>query len=236
MPHVFDPRHNNLAVSLTYLRPGQLPGQRDLSLQVTNGEGQVWLDPAVTPTIGAITQGRLVIASEHFPRFAPLTLRLTGADLRFHVRRGLLLNFELVADQATPLRLHCTGLWTAAYRYRLRRPPDKDKVIVTRINSVDNDRETSLEIDVLKGSLDPSPGFEQDTNGIVNYGKLDLRRANDGELKVQMHGARMEWDFANGVLSALRVFDSRGAIANLWVLDMSGAGIAVTAALMDTLG
>lgn len=235
MPQVFDPRYNNLAVGLTYLQRGQHAGRRDLTLQITNGEGQVWLDPTETPTIGRITQGGLVIASENFPRFAPLTLTLTGADLRFHVRRGLLLNVELVAGQATPLRLHCTGLWTAAYRYRLHAPQGQNKVIVTRINSVDGDRETSLDIHVRKGSIVPSPDYEQASNGAVSYGILALRRAGTGELTLQMHGARMEWDFANGRLTGMRVFDSRGAIAHLSLLDLSGANIAVTAELSDTL-
>ena len=55
------------------------------------------------------------------------------------------------------------------------------------------------------------------------------------QLTLQMHGARMEWDFANGVMTGLRVFDSQGAVANLRLLDLSGAGVTVTAALMDTL-
>lgn len=234
MSQVFDPRYNNLIINLTHLRFGNLPGSRDLTLRVTNGEGQTWLDPAVIPTIGTITQGKLVIASESFPRFAPLTMTLTGADLRFLVRRGRLLNFELIAQRETLLRLHCTGLWTAAYRYRLTWPAE-NKVIVTRIDGVDNDRETSLEINVLKGSVETSPGFEQGSNKVVAYGKLELRRDVDGELKLQMHGARMEWDFANGVMTGLRVFDSRGAVANLRILDLSGAGVSITAALMDTL-
>jgi hypothetical protein len=235
MPHVFDPRFNNLVLRLRHQTPGQTLVDRELTLRITDGEGQVWLDPAETPTIGTITQGRLVIASEDFPRFAPLSLTLTGADLRFHVRRGLLLNFEMVAHQATALRLHCTGLWTAAYRYRLRRPTGQNRVTVTCINGVDGDRETSLDLHVLKGTLEASPGLEQDTSGVVSYGKLDLRRAGDGELRMQMHGARTEWDFANGLLTGLRVFDSQGAIAAFWMLDLSEAGVAVSAGLMDTV-
>ena len=233
MSQVFDPRYNNLILNLTYLRFGNLPGSQDLTLRVTNGEGQTWLDPAVIPTIGTIAQGTLVIASEDFPRFAPLTMTLTGADLRFLVRRERLLNFGLIARRETLLRLHCTGLWTAAYRYRLTWPLE-NRVIVTRINGVDDDRETSLEINVLKGSVEASPDFEETTD-VVTYGKLELRRGDDGELKLQMHGARMEWDFANGVMTGLRVFDSQGAIANLSILDMSGAGVSITVALMDTL-
>ena len=231
---VFDPRYNNIVLNLTYLRFGNLPGSQDLTLKVTNGEGQTWLDPAVIPTIGTITEGTLVIASESFPRFAPLTLTLTGADLRFLVRRERLLNMQLIARRETLLRLHCTGIWTAAYRYRLTQPQES-RVIVTRINGVDDDRETSLEIDVLKGSVEGSVDLELGPSKQVIYGKLDLRRDDDGELVLRMHGARMEWDFAGGVMTGLRVFDSQGAIANLRILDMSGAGVSVTAALMDTL-
>jgi hypothetical protein len=234
MAQTFDPRYNDLIVNLTYLRFGNLHGSRDLTLSIANGEGQVWLDPAVIPEIGTITQGRLVIASESFPRFAPLTMTLTGADLRFLVRRERLLNFALVADGETLLRLHCTGMWGAAYRYRLARPL-ANRVVVTRIDGMDDDRETSLAINVLEGSVETSPGYEEDLGGGAIYGKLDLRRDQAGELKLQMHGARMEWDFANGVMAGLRVFDSQGAIANLRLLDLSGAGVTVTAALMDTL-
>ena len=44
-----------------------------------SGEGEIWMNGAQPPTLGTIISGTLLMASESFPRFAPLTLTLTGA-------------------------------------------------------------------------------------------------------------------------------------------------------------
>jgi hypothetical protein len=237
---VFDPRYNNLIVTLTYLVYGNLPSSRTLTFKIRNGEGEVWLDPSVTPTLGTITKGTLVLASESFPRFAPMTLTLTGADLSFLVRQSQVLNFSLIDGGETMLRLVCTNFWTAAYRYRLTWPSTPfqfPSVILTRINGADSDRETSLQINVIKGSIGGLPGGfrKQTSSDVVSNNQVQLLRAVDGELKLQLHGARMEWVFNNSTLTGLRVFDSKGPIAKLKVPDVSASGVSVSAAFMDTL-
>jgi hypothetical protein len=237
---VFDPRYNNLIITLTHLLPGNLPSSHTLTLTIRNGEGEAWLDPAVTPTSGMITRGKLVLASESFPRFAPLTLTLTGADLSFLVRQSQVLNFSLVDGAQTMLRLLCSGLWTAAHSYRLTwpAPPYQNPyLILTRINAADGNRETPLIINVLKGSIAGLPGgFRKvGTTDVVSNDRVQVLRANDGELTLQLHGARMEWDFANGVMVRLRVFESRGPIANLMLPDLSGAGVSVSVAFAGML-
>ncbi len=231
---VFDPRYNSLLLGLTYRGAAGLPSSRDMTLRVSNGEGQVWLDPAVTPTIGTITDGTLVIASESFPRFAPLTLSLTGVDLSFLVRHRQLLSLALCDSREAMLRLHCTGLWTAAYAYSLA-VPDPDILRITRRNGADSDRTTALRIELLQGSIVGRPGkFRREATGTVIDDRVTLKR-DDGTLKLRFHGARMECRFAGGRLSALRIFDSQGPIAMLGLVNLAGAGVAVSAALMDSL-
>jgi hypothetical protein len=243
---VFDPRYNNLVISVNYRRAGsRLPGSRDLTLKVAEGEGECWLDSPVMPVAGPITAGHLVMASESFPRYAPLTLTLTGADLAFQVRRAQVLNLALTDGRETIAQFFCNGFWTAPYRYQLRWLGPKKRVIFSRLNWADMDgvtkqpRETKLEISVLdgKGEIVGALGdFGKDPQtGLVVFNKVLLRRAADGELKVQLHGARIEWDFRNGVVVGLRVFDSQGAIANLRMLDRSGARVGMNMAFMDTL-
>ncbi len=246
MPQVFDPRFNNIALTFAYLLPGGLPSSRTLTLRVREGEGETWLDPAVTPTLGNITQGTLTIASETFPRYAPLTMTLTGADLCFQVRQGPIINFSLVDGDETMLRLYCTSPWSAALSYQLTWPTDNSgqlKLILTRINALDIDdvtgqpRQTSLELYRLSGSIVGLPGgFRKvGSTDVVSNDKVTLMRDSNGELKLQASGMRMEWDFAGGLLNALRVFDSRGKIASLRLPALAGQGSGVSAAFLDSL-
>ncbi|MBI4604966.1 MAG: hypothetical protein HY721_23640 [Planctomycetes bacterium] len=239
---------DKLLIGFTALRPGQLPASHDVTLSVAPGEGQALLDPNEPPTLGTITRGRLVIASESFPRFAPLTFTLTGADLCFTVRRRRLLSFAVRDRDEDFLRLHCSSLWKAAYLHRLFLP-FKKRVVVTRVNLAaggcgaasldfgppDVECRSALQIDVLQGEIGVSPDFAKGLKGLVQDGKVELRRDAQGELKLQMHGARMEWELARGVLVGLRVHDSRGTVANLSVLDHSGAGVGTTVSVLDTL-
>jgi hypothetical protein len=229
MSLVYRHRPDNLALQLTDVLRGQPPGNPEVALRVTSGGDRVRRDVFVTPTFGPARPGRLVIA-----RDTPLAVTLTGTDLRFHVRRELLLTLELRAGPAAALRLHCAGLRAAAYSYRLRWP-GQQKVALTRLNP-ETDGQTSLDISVRKGMLVPSPGLLRDTDGLVIYGNLSLHPATDGELTLEMSGARMEWDFVHGVLSAVRVFDRGGKIASLWVLDVTSSVVAQTATLVETPG
>jgi hypothetical protein len=245
MPQEFDPRYNNLALTLTYPAYGNLAGSRTLTMSVRNGEGQVWLDTGVTPTIGTITQGMLTLASETFPRFAPLTLTLTGADLCFLVRNGQLVHFALVDGAETLLRLYCTSLWTAAYSYQLdwpTVPSPQDRLVLTRLNGADIDgltkqpRASAMELYRLKGTIQGQPGASRrfPNSDVVRSDKVVLARASDGELVLQLHGGRMEWDFAGGVLTALRAFGSSGPVANTRVLGID-AGASISVAFLDTV-
>ena len=96
---------DKLLLGLTALRPGQIPVSRDVTLTITPGEGRARLEPDQPPTLGTISQGRLVLESESFPRFAPLTLTLTGADLGFRVRERKLINFGFKDAEHHFLRL-----------------------------------------------------------------------------------------------------------------------------------
>jgi hypothetical protein len=243
---VFDPRYNNLMISVNYRRAGSgLPGSRDLTLKVTEGEGECWLDAPAMPVLGPVTEGRLVMASESFPRYAPLTLSLTGADLVFLVRDRQVLNLALTDGREMIAQFFCNGLWTAPYRYQLRWLASAKRVVLSRLNWAElngvthQPRETRLEINVVDGKGEivgalGDFGIEPQT-GLVIDNQIVVRRAADGELKLQLHGARMEWDFRNGVVVGLRVFESQGAIANLRLLDRSAARIGMSVAFMDTL-
>jgi hypothetical protein len=59
---ILDHRYDRLLLSLTYLRVDGPPGSRDVTLQVTRGEGEAWLGPTRMPAIGSLTHGRWVIA------------------------------------------------------------------------------------------------------------------------------------------------------------------------------
>jgi hypothetical protein len=246
MPVVFDPRYNNIVLTFAYLLPGGLPSSRTMTLRVRQGEGQTWLDPAVTPTLGSITQGTLTIASETFPRYAPLTMTITGADLCFQVRAGQIVNFALIDGDETLSRLYCTGPWSAAVSYTLTWPSDnlgQLKLVLARINALDIDgvtnlpRQTSLELYRLTGSIVGLPGGFRKvaSSDVVSSDKVILQRDTNGELKLQAHGVRMEWEFIAGLLSALRIFDSSGKLASLRLPTLAGQGTGVSAAFMDTL-
>ena len=232
---------DKLLISVAYLRPGQLPATHDVTLSVAPGQGRIALEPDVPPTLGTISNGTLVIESETFPRFAPLTLTISGADCSFRVRQGRLIAFALHRSSEDLLRMHCTSVWTAAYRYRLAWPATTDRVEVTRLDGVNKgldgkDWETTLAVHVLEGTVAGSGDFSRlPDNTTVRYGRVLLRRAASGDLTLQMHGARMEWGFADGVWVETRIFDSQGAVAHLQTLDLARAGIAASVAVVDTL-
>jgi hypothetical protein len=126
-----------------------------------------------------------------------------------------------------------------------------DQLVVTRTNTLSGDCDnpliherygapdthcrTTLLIQLLDGELATSPDYETGFQDIVEYGRLELRRNAQGVLKLRFHGARVVLDIAGGSVIGLRVHDSRGAVANLSLLDASGAGVSATVAVVDTL-
>ena len=226
---------DTVLLGLTYLRPGQFPATRDVLLAVAPGEGQMLLDPEMPPALGTVQAGRLVIASENFPRFAPLTLTIAGADLRFRVRSGRLLSFAMRHQGEDCLRLACPSLYRAAYRHTLTWRPE-NQLTIRRFNSLDGDRETHLSVTVLKGSIAVGePGFEKDAGGLVRWGSLDVRRAAGGQLQLQFHGARMEWAVVGGTVVGLRLYDSLGPVAQFHLQNHSRAGVTASLSILDTL-
>jgi len=240
---------DKLLIGFTTLRPGQFPRSRDVSLTIAPGEGRARLDPDEPPTLGTITQGRLVLESESFPRFAPLTLTLTGADLVFRVRDRRLVQLTFQDGREPLLRLYCTGIFRAAFLHRLFQPLD-DRLVVTRTNTLSEDCDdqtasgylsrdvhcrTVLAVHLLEGALVTSPDYSKGLQHVVEWGAVELRRSGSGILKLQLHGARLVCDIARGNLAGLRVYDSRGPVANLSFLDASGAGVSASVAVVDTL-
>jgi hypothetical protein len=226
---------DKLLLGFAFQHPGQLPASRDVMLSLTPGEGQMLLDPLTPPDIGTVEEGRLVIASESFPRFAPLTLTLAGADLRFTVRSGKVLKAALRHRGDEMLRLYCNDIWQAAYRHQITWV-FADRVTLSRFNSMDGDRETALEVRVLAGSVVPSVDLEKSNpGGVVGQGWLELRRGAGGQLKLQMHGARLELSIHKGVLVGLRAFDSKGEVAAVHLLNLSGGGLGASVSVVDAM-
>jgi hypothetical protein len=122
-------------------------------------------------------------------------------------------------------------------------PSTQDRLILTRVNGAEIDgatgrpRESEIAIYLKKGVISGMPGVGRKlpNSDIVSNDRVVLVRAVDGELKLQLHGARMEWDFADGALAAIRAYGSDGPIANLRVLNVADAGALVSVALADTV-
>ena len=93
---VNDSRYRNITLSVSYLHLGQNPASGEMSIRLKDGEGEAWYTPGYLPVEGSIQDGQLIYSSECFPRFAPLTLTITGADLRFHVRSRQVLSFSFI--------------------------------------------------------------------------------------------------------------------------------------------
>jgi len=253
MSQVFDPRFNNIALTLAYLLPGNLPSSRTVTLTVPNGEGECYFDPALMPVPGTITSGTLTLASDGtytaaptFPRYAPLTLGITGADVCFQVRQGQVVNVALVDGDETMLRLYCTGPWSAALSYQLTWPTDNAsqlKLSLTRTNALDIDdvtgqpRQTTLELYRRNGSIVGLPGVDRKlpNSDVVSSDKVVFKRDNTGVLTLQLHGARLEWDFASGLLAAVRIYAGQGPIASLRLPRLAGNGTGVSAAFAATV-
>ncbi len=236
---VFDPRFNNLLFSVNYLRVGShVPTSRDFTVKVTSGEGQVWLDPAPIslPVVGTDIQGTLVMASESFPRFAPLTLTIEGADLYFQVREGQVVGWGFSAGGEEILRLRCSNLWTSAIIHRLIWPPGDQRLILMRTNAVVG-WERQFEIQLLKGSIAGQVGGfrkEVGTNRVLSD-RVVLQRASDGELKLRLHAARFELHFSEGYVVGFGVFDGFGRIARMGILSMPQGPVSLGVSFLSTI-
>lgn len=235
----FDPRFNSMLFSLTFLRPGNLSVSRDFTLEVTHGEGQVWLAPAPAeiPALETDLRGTLTIGSECFPRFAPLTLGIRGVDLYFLVREEQLLTWGVGEGSDSFLRLHCTGPFSYPIRTHLRWPPAGNSLTIERVNPLADDPLTMLDLRILKGRIVGMAGSERRdiiTNRVL-YDRVRVLRADDGELKIRLHAARFELDFWNGYAVGLRVFEGRGPMAEHGIVSVPGGGISLGVSFLHTL-
>jgi len=90
--------------------------------------------------------------------------------------------------------------------YRLKWLKPVNRLVLSRINQVDQNRETPLEINCLKGAIAGGPGLRRiDANGtVVTDGVMVLRDPASGEIVLQLHGARLVLDFSQGRLTALQ--------------------------------
>jgi hypothetical protein len=233
---VNDPRYRNLLVSLSWLRPGQLPATGEFTLRFKEGEAETWYEPGYLPTLGAIQEGTLVTSSECFPRFAPLTFTIAGADLCFLIRGRQLVSFCIADGRETMMRLLCTGFWNAAWRHEVYIDDDPKRLRVRRINGVAaGERSADLELNVLRGEFSPLSCGAILASQPIYQERLFIRRDEEGEIEIQLHGARMEWVFRDGLLHRLRLFGSHGMVSDFNVIDQSGAGVTASVAFSDTL-
>src|SRR5262245_26669209 len=135
----FDPRLNNLVLTFVVADLGGAATAYDAALEVVNGEGQVWLEPAELPAIGEITTGQLIIASENFPAYAPLTLHLRGLELRLLAQGSHLIGGGFYANGRSVLRLQCSGAFHPSLVYTLHWP-SQERLLIRRWDLWDNNR------------------------------------------------------------------------------------------------
>jgi hypothetical protein len=233
----FDPRLNNLV--LTFVTPdlGGAAASHDATLEVVNGEGQVWLDPTDLPTLGEITSGQLTIASENFPAYAPLTLNLHGVELRLLAERSSLLAGGFYIDGRSVLRLQCAGMFDPGLVYSLHWPAEQ-RLVVRRWDLRDANRQYDLELEVLHGAVAgdrPRAGnIQGGADARVTYNRIRLEPV-DGLLRLRLIAARFVLDFHNGQAQSIHVFNGLGFVAAFAVRDLRGLGSALSVSFRDTI-
>jgi len=81
----------------------------------------------------------------------------------------------------------------------------------------------------------PGPKRIDADGTVITDRVLVLRDEESGEIVLQMHGARLVWNFSDGRLSSLQIFDSQGPIASQRIVDAEGAAVSVTGSFIDAL-
>jgi hypothetical protein len=233
----FDARLNHLLLTFVTAELGGVSATHDATLEVVNGEGQVWLDPPDLPILGEITAGQLTIASENFPSYAPLTLHLRGLELRLLAERSNLLAGGLYIGGRSVLRLQCAGVFHPALVYSLHWPSDR-RLMVRRWDLQDENRQYELELEVLEGNVvsdrKRAGNVEGGVEARVTYNRIRLEPVND-LLRLRLIAARFVLDFHEGQVRLIRVFNGRGFVAAFAMRDLRGMGSALSVGFRDTL-
>jgi hypothetical protein len=230
---VADPRYRNVLLTLNHLRPGQVAESVAIHLRVEEGGGEAWYTPDYLPTLGSLQSGTLVLSSPCFPRYAPLTLTIEGADLCFTVRNRQTLGVCLVDGLDELLRIRCTNFIRAAQRLRLRAQVSKVELpdestrsfqrLRLRSENLASGQSIVIDTDVVRGKLGILACAAVDPDGTSVDDRVSLRRDANGELRWRLHAARMELDFRDGALHGLRLFGAAGQLARVHFLNLSAA-------------
>jgi len=233
----FDPRLNNLLLTFVTADLGGVSASHDATLEVVNGEGQVWLDPTDLPTLGEITSGQLTIASENFPSYAPLTLNLRGLELRLLAERSNLLAGGFYINGRSVLRLQCAGMFDPGLVYSLHWPSDR-RLVMRRWDLSDANRQYDLELELLDGNVTsdrPRTGnIQGGVDARVTYNRIRLEPV-DGLLRLRLIAARFILEFHEGQVRLIRVFNGLGFVAAFAVRDLRGLGSALSVSFRDTI-
>lgn len=234
---VFDPRLNHLMLTFVTSELGGVSSSHDAALEVINGQGQVWLEPPDLPMLGEITTGSLIVASENFPAYAPLTLKLQGLELRLLAQAGCLLAGGLYVGGRSMLRLQCAGMFDPTLVYSLHWPTER-RLILRRWDLMDGNRTYDLEIEVLEGTVVSDRSRTGNVHGgadaRVGYNRIRLEPL-DGRLRLQLIAARMVLDFHQGQVQRLRLYNGLGFVAAFALRDLRGQGAALSVSFRDTI-
>jgi len=239
-PPAFDSRLNNLVLTFVVTDVGGALTSYDAALDVVNGEGQVWLEPPDLPVIGEITTGRLIIASESFPAYAPMTLRLRGLELRLLAQGSHLMAGGFYAQGRSVLRLQCAGAYHPSLVYSLHWPSER-RLLVRRWDLWGpNAHRYDLELEVVEGhgqilSDRPRTGtIEGGFEGRVNYNRICLLPL-DNELTLRLYAARWVLDFHEGQVRLIQAFSTAGFVAAFALRDTRRFGSSLSIGFRDVI-
>lgn len=233
----FDPRLNNLVLTFVVAGVGGAASVHDAALEVVNGQGQVWLEPAGLPPLGEITTGRLIIASENFPAYAPLTLHLRGLELRFLAEGGNLISGGFYAAGRSLLRLQWSGALHPSLIYALHWPAER-RLLIRRFDLLAEHSLYELELEVLDGAVRSDrprlPSLELGDR--VRYNRLHIAPRDGQEtLTLRLIAARFVLEFHNGQVRLIRAFSSLGFIGAFAVRDVRRFGTSLSVAFREVV-